>query len=104
MKAFNGTKGKWFAIEYAGHYNIQTGEFYGNDNVLDYENYPKEEVDANAQLIAAAPDLLEALLEFTKAVEDEDIVMYDNLDHDGFASTPNRIFTQAKRALEKALK
>ena len=59
---FKGTKGEWFPVEYAGYINIQSGEYYSeNDNILDCESFPREEVEANAKLIAAAPELLKQL-------------------------------------------
>ena len=68
---FKGTKGEWFGIEYSGIWNIQSGQFYGDDNLLDCECYPREEVEANAKLIAAAPDLLEALINIRKLAFDK---------------------------------
>lgn len=44
--------------------------------------------------------LKKALEMFTSAIENEDIVMYDNLDHDGRSSTPNKIYNEAKTALK----
>lgn len=87
-----------------GHYTVKEGEvgtpvcillrpFGGNSKIQ----------EARLKLIESAPELLEALQDFVEAVEDEDIVMYDNIDHDGFASTPNRLYTNAKKAINKAL-
>lgn len=51
------TKGDLYPEEYAGHYDIQSGEFYGDDNILDAEQVGEEE--ANAKLFAAAPNMNE---------------------------------------------
>ena len=54
------TPGPWYAIEYAGMWGIQSVDEYSQDNnLLDMEN--DDRAEANAKLIAAAPDLLEAL-------------------------------------------
>lgn len=55
------TPGPWFAIQYANQWCIQSEEGYegANSDVLDEEFTDKAE--ANAHLIAAAPDLLAAL-------------------------------------------
>ena len=45
-------------------------------------------------------EIKKALQNFVDAIDNEEIVMYDNLDHDGFASTPNRLYTEAKKALK----
>lgn len=69
MKRFRGTKGKWFAVEYAGTYMIQDGEMYEDNNILDSDIYTKEVVDANAQLIATAPELLRVLIGMTLSMK-----------------------------------
>lgn len=58
------TPGPWYAIEYAGMWGIQSVDEYSQDNnLLDMEN--DDRAEANAKLIAAAPDLLEALVKLT---------------------------------------
>ncbi len=63
----------------------------------------KDGAPKEVQLMKAAPVLLEALKGFVSAIENEEILIYDNLDHDGFASTPNKLFTNAQQAIKKAL-
>ena len=56
------TPGPWFAIQYANQWNIQSKDGYEGalTNVLDEDEDVNAE--ANARLIAAAPELLEALI------------------------------------------
>jgi len=53
------TKGPWYPVQYANCWNIQSGEHYGDPNILNEDSDPNAE--ANAIVAAAAPDLLEAL-------------------------------------------
>ncbi|GAB4003107.1 hypothetical protein GCM10028807_62890 [Spirosoma daeguense] len=55
------TPGPWFAVNYAGFLILQTEPFYGESDLLN-ESICKE-AEANARLMAAAPDLLEQLKE-----------------------------------------
>jgi|ERR1043166_6919843 hypothetical protein len=65
---FKGTPGPWYAVQYAYFFNIQTDEYYDTKhiNVLDCEVCDKAEQNAN--LIAAAPDLLTAAIEVVKCL------------------------------------
>ena len=53
------TKGQWFPVQYANYWEIQAGRFYGDISLTNEENCP--DAEANAKLMAAAPELLEAL-------------------------------------------
>jgi len=53
------TSGPWYAVYYAGFWNIQDGPYYRDKSLLNEEVNPNAQ--ANAQLAAAAPDLLEAI-------------------------------------------
>lgn len=56
------TQGEWNAVEYAGFWIIKTENYYDSGyDVLSCEEVGEREAEANAKLIAAAPDLLEAL-------------------------------------------
>lgn len=66
---FKGTKGKWYAVEYAGYYIIQNGNYYGDKDVLDPENFAEEQVKANALLISKAPEMLEMLQKISAELE-----------------------------------
>ena len=68
------TPGPWYAIEYAGMWGIQSVDEYSQDNnLLDMEN--DDRAEANAKLIAAAPDLLEALI---NVFEHAKLIINDN--------------------------
>ena len=60
---------------------------FGNENTLFECDYPKEEAEANARLISAAPDLFEALI---------------NIENDD-NRIPATIWEMRNKALDKAL-
>lgn len=62
------TEGEHYAVEYCGRWELQDGPYYGDYDLLDEENYPKEAAK-NAQLYAAAPYLLSACLEMMAALD-----------------------------------
>ena len=98
MKEFKGTKGEW-KLRRRGNTSYDTVIFCGkcrvaeakhyNDGTKDaFKNDPKfEEGFANAKLIAAAPDLLEAL---------------QNIENDD-KSIPKKIWDMRNKAIKKAL-
>lgn len=61
MKEPKFTKGPWYAVEYAGFFNLQTTDEYSYDNLLDKDCI--DEAEANANLCAASPAMYEALQE-----------------------------------------
>ena len=76
MAEFKGTKGSWRVDGHIGHQGIETmnvmqvngGITVATINKFSPYEIPKEVQEANAKLIAAAPDLLEALNELKKWV------------------------------------
>lgn len=95
---FKGTKGNWY-IEKEKHFILILAE--GENQITDI-TVPKdlndlngrEESEANAKLIASAPDLLEALQSMLK--------MYDR--HLPENTMGGIICDKAKKAIEKAIK
>jgi len=79
------TKGPWYPVQYANYWNIQKGKYYEDENLLDEDQNPNAE--ANARLAAAAPDLLEALIE---------VIRISDRKHDAW--------DKAKTVIEKATK
>ena len=61
------TPGPWFAVDYAGKFDIQNGEMYEDtdllcyDTIWDEKSLDKETVEANAKIMVAAPEMLEVL-------------------------------------------
>lgn len=69
------TPGPWFVVDYAGTLCIQNGPMYEDKDLLCYDSLwseeevlSKEMAEANANLMAAAPEMLEALIELNKAI------------------------------------
>lgn len=52
------TPGPWYAIEFAGFWNILDQPYYEGAQLLNAEEVGPEQAQANAELAALAPDLL----------------------------------------------
>jgi hypothetical protein len=74
---------------------IRTKTFEWICSVMPYGKKSKEETEANAKLIAAAPDLLEALIEALPAVEE-----LNGEFQEGWEDTINKIKKAIKKATE----
>jgi len=70
---FKGTKGDWHVVEYAGYFNLQSGKYYGDENILDSESVGSDKAEANAKLARSAPDLLKALQHMCNYVRRENL-------------------------------
>ena len=92
FKEFKGTKGEWYAVEYAGTYIIQDEGTYEGENILDEDVVGTSAAESNAKLIAAAPNLLQALQELYYLVSE--------LPEEGSII---EALAKAKAAIEKAL-
>lgn len=53
------TPAPWYYVQYAGCFDIQSGKYYGDPNLLDLDQCP--EAEANAKLATLAPELWDAL-------------------------------------------
>ena len=55
------TKGKWYPVQYCNFWDIQDGESYEDNSILNTEHVGEEEAYTNAKLISKAPEMYEAL-------------------------------------------
>lgn len=106
---FKGTKGGWkkynavqLGVTLSDTFIVKAGDcqiIVNKVNLRQEEIIPKEEAEANAKLIAAAPELLEALQEMMNQFEDV-------LKSSGNANlVPEfKCFQKSQQAIEKALK
>lgn len=78
------TPGPWYSVQYANYHNLQSGEYFGDPDLLNEEISVNAE--ANAKLAAAAPDMLEAL---------------QNIENDG-NSIPEHAWELIQDAIKKA--
>ena len=83
------TKGEWYAKD-GQIYPIETGKTLAT---VPYYNEESEEMQANARLIAAAPDLLEALVS----------VLNWHKAHDAISFLEEEAIKKAEAAIQKAL-
>ena len=91
------TKGEWIVTHSGGQVEKQALPVSKDNIICVLETSPLKispEIEANAKLIAAAPDLLEALMEFDGAVEESKKL----------ASSLVTAWTHAKEAIKKATK
>lgn len=93
------TPGPWATIDGDGEYIIKTIAPAGRNgytiaDVFSHFEATNPEAEANARLIASAPELLEALQECVKALE---------LEHEiALSLTQSRAVSKAKQAINKA--
>lgn len=77
MKELKYTPAPWYPVNYGGYIHLQSTNLYENTNILDEDKCPQAE--ANAQLAASSPELLEALQDILKIQElDKDSLEYRN--------------------------
>ena len=89
------TQGEWYAVEYAGHFDLQAGPFYGDRQLLTEDDTPREECIANAALACSAPNILESLQSLVDYLSPTKALMNDEL---------RDIIERAEAAIEKATK
>lgn len=62
---------KWYAINYAGFWQIQDTDFYEKTDVLDADHVGEEQAESNAKLCASAPEMKELLDDMYKQLKFE---------------------------------
>lgn len=60
MSELKHTPGPWYAVNYADFWDIQDDPHYGKTDLLDAHTC--DQAEANAKLMAAAPELIKALI------------------------------------------
>jgi hypothetical protein len=78
------TKAPWFYVDYAGSYTLQSGPYYSDPTILDYDgicdnHVDKETAEANARLASKSPEMLEALKEELNFLE----IVYSRINYPG---------------------
>lgn len=100
------TPGPWFAHDFSGlnESDVEASDFSVSCTTPDHITVAimgkglrnkKEEWEANALLIAAAPELLEALEAFDKAAKESTTII-------GFAAKAFKLLTKTRAAIAKA--
>jgi len=85
------TKGPWFAVQYANYWVIQSENHYNDSDLLNEETCA--DAESNANLMAAAPDLLK--------IAQHIIAMHDDSYLSGHPEWVE-IVNEAKAAIAKA--
>jgi hypothetical protein len=122
METFKGTPGPWFVIDSTGKHSQKTGKYTGTFDIINREqfevgmkaiadakpyggNFPElEEARANAKLIAASPDMLEAIqcalnLKDLWSAQQHGTV---SVDHEGEMQALQKMQDKLEAALKKA--
>ena len=95
---FKGTKGQWHKATKRGGIGTLIGVTRNNFQSLCEILYPggysmtKEEVEANANLVSAAPDLLDALVEVAQLLEEHEPNWYLRKHYNLITSALNKAF------------
>ena len=90
------TKGIWYPIQFAGWWTILNSDFYDGLNLLNADDVGEKEAEANAQLAAQAPILLELGRKLLQQIE-----MNDYSEPDGHHLKNNKAVHDLKAIIEK---
>lgn len=60
---------KWYPVNYAGFWTIQSDGYYGDETVLDSADVGEEQAEENAKLCASAPIMKQLLDDMQKLLE-----------------------------------
>jgi len=101
---FKGTEGEWSVRR-----NLKLLEVfssYGTICVVARQSSIYSNVDsvaeANAKLISCAPEMLEIINELIQAIKNEDIIIKDNTDNDGFEVRGFYFYNKFNSLIKKA--
>lgn len=108
MEDFKGTRGKWLYAPHMRDYKVRTDDgtkYHRMITICDVSFNPQRpnEAEANAQLIATAPELLQALKEAIPYIEDAIKLHVSNGCHSEFISEDKQFLAETKRVINKAL-
>ena len=101
MREFKGTPGPWYAVKNDHYLDIKVADgkydqAFASTHANAEMGMTKKTEEANAQLIAAAPELLEALQDALSEIEDRCL-------DSGFDSNTYPVVIKIKDAINKAL-
>src|SRR6478736_6578936 len=108
MSEFKGTKGEWTVKRYKHGFKLSGqswedfAKIYTISDGSDFDGKYAIEAEANAKLIACAPEMLKAMNEFIEAVESQDIIIKENTDNDGFEAIGEYLYQSFLRITKKA--
>ena len=94
MKEFKGAKGKWYVFYGRDGLEIASNDVFFVAEIIDGDRTP-EQTRANADLISAAPDLLEAIQYYFQVLEEVRGKDWDE--------SPDHVLSKMINAVNKAL-
>lgn len=88
--AWKGTLGPWYAVEYAGQWNLNDGPYYECKNVMSADDVTYEIAEANSFMASAAPEAIEFIADLLENLE-----VFHALDHPYWVARAEEILKKA---------